>query len=200
MPVEDQLNIIGVVPGDAGYNDFWQVVRVIVPDDYVPNSIASVAELGAADLETEETDIVVNCPVVPAGSTATLRYREAESTSLIRGWYDEKLIYYFSFEEAPLMAADGTVPVSPIYVTFNINPDQEGGGPGSGFRAEDDGVQTHNVIGTIPGEAGYSPLWSVNPYDNTDFDSVMDLESATAAHVLATGVANVNCPVVEIED
>jgi hypothetical protein len=30
-PVSGQLNIINVIPGDAGYNDFWQVYKVIVP-------------------------------------------------------------------------------------------------------------------------------------------------------------------------
>jgi hypothetical protein len=51
--------------------------------------------------------------------------------------------------------------------------------------------------GAAPGSDGYSPLWSVNPYDNADFDGVVDLSSVMAANVLAEGVASVNCPVVD---
>ena len=91
------------------------------------------------------------------------------------------------------------VPLSPIYVTFNLNPDEEGGGPPSGFVTESDSEQTHNVVATVPGDEGYSPLWLVNLYDNADFDDVSDLDSAEAANILATGAANVNCPVVDTE-
>ena len=115
----------------------------------------------------------------------------------MRGWYRDQVVNYFSFEEAPLTLTGGAVPVSPIYVTFNVNPDQPSGGPPSGFRTEDGSAQTHNVLGTVPGNPSYSPLWSVNVYDNADFADVGDLASAQAAHILASGVATVNCPVVD---
>ena len=94
-----------------------------------------------------------------------------------------------------LAATAGQVPTSPIFVTFNINPDEPGGGPPSGFMTEMDGVQTHNVLATLPGDTGYSPLWEVIPYDNTSFASVSDLPSAMAASNFGTA-ALVNCPVV----
>lgn len=31
LPVDGQLNVVDVVPGDPGYNDFWQVHKVTVP-------------------------------------------------------------------------------------------------------------------------------------------------------------------------
>jgi hypothetical protein len=58
--------------------------------------------------------------------------------------------------------------------------------------------QTHNVVATLPGDGGYAPLWSVNIYDNADFDSVDDLTSALAATQLVAGAALVNCPVVSV--
>jgi hypothetical protein len=196
-PVDEQLNIVDVVPGDDGYNDFWRVTKVTVPDDYVANTITSYDEIGEMDLETETTDMLVNCPIVPRGSTATLRYGN-EDPGLTLGWYEGEIVYYFNFSERALSGS--AVPTSPIYVTFNINPDQEGGGPGSGFVTEADSEQTHNVVATVPDQSAYSPLWSVNPYDNADFDDVVDLDSVLAANVLATGVANVNCPIVEVEN
>ncbi|GAB4520065.1 MAG: hypothetical protein Tsb0020_38650 [Haliangiales bacterium] len=201
-PVEGQLNVIDVIPGDAGYNDFWLVNKVYVPDDYKANSITSFEELIDAGFAIETTDLLVNCPVVPAGSTASLR-GGGESNGLHQGWYKGGVVNYFTFEEAGLKAAGGSVPLSPIYVTFVKNPsDDPSSGPASGFVTEADGEQTHNVLATLPGDAGYSPLWSVVVYDNQGFDSVVDLESvqdAAQVSILATGAGTVNCPVVAIE-
>ena len=201
MPVEDQLNLIDVIPGDEGYNDFWQVVRVTVPADYVANTTTSVEALTNAGFTMEALDAIVNCPVVPEGSTASLRLAEGNTPEQIQGWYRDQAVFYFEFGEAPLATtATGQVPVSPIYVTFNINPGEPGGGPPSGFVTEPNSVQSHNVIATLPGDVGYSPLWVVNIFDNTDFDSVQDLATAQAATILAAGAALVNCPVLSVEE
>jgi hypothetical protein len=56
------------------------------------------------------------------------------------------------------------------------------------------------VLSALPTSDGYSPLWSVSPYDNADFEAVADLSSVLRANVLAAGVASVNCPVVAIDD
>ncbi|HJS42311.1 MAG TPA: hypothetical protein VJ755_02490 [Gemmatimonadales bacterium] len=198
-PVDSQLNIVDVIPGDQGYNDFWQVVRVTVPADYVANTATSLEDLVAAGYPMQETDDLVNCPIVPEGSTADLR-GSGESAALIRGWYKDQVVFYFSFVERALTAtAQGQVPLSPIYVSFNINPDQPGGGAPSGFKTEPASEQTHNVVATLPSNAAYSPLWTVNVYDNAAFDVVSNLTTAQAAPLLATGAGLVNCPVVKIE-
>lgn len=194
-PVEGQLNVIDAVPGDEGYNDFWHVHTVTVPADYEANTVTSADQLMEADFSVTATDTVKNCPVVPEGSTASMRYGDGDA-GLVEGWYEGQVVSYFLFEEAPLTRTDSGVPVSPIYVAFNTNPGEEGGGPPSGFMTEADSDQTHNVVATLPGDERYSPLWLVNVYDNADFASVEDLESATDATLLDAGVATVNCPVV----
>jgi hypothetical protein len=194
-PVENQLNIVGVIPGDEGYNDFWRVNFVTVPQNYVANTITKVSEIIGIHPVTE-TDILVNCPIVPEGSTAELRYNKSEDPGLTRGWYETMVVFYFNFAERALQVnTSGMVPLSPIYVTFNINPGEPGGGPPSGFMVDSTG-RTHNVTATLPEDAAYSPLWSVNIYDNNDFDMVMDLQTALMANILVMGAANVNCPVV----
>jgi len=201
-PVENQLNIIDVIPGDAGYNDFWRMFKVTVPDDYVANTVTSYQEIINQGYYFESTPNIINCPVVPKGSTATMRLGN-ESSALDRGWYKGEVVYYFTFTEKELEVNDvGLVPISPIYVTFNINPDDNNpdSGPASGFVTETGSVQTHNVIETVPSDEDYSPLWSVNVYDNTNFDNVTNLTSAQAANILAEGVMYVNCPVVYIEN
>ena len=186
-----QSPVIDVIPGDEGYNDFWGMTKVTVPADYEANSVTSLAGITAAGYAMENTGVIINCPVVPKGSTAMLR-GGGESNGLHAGWYKDMVVYYFTFEEKMLSGA--TVPLSPIYVTFNAN-----GMPPSGFVMEEGTMQTHNVVATIPSDDGYSPLWLVSVYDNADFDSVSDLASAEAANILAAGVATVNCPVVSVE-
>ncbi|WP_257297924.1 hypothetical protein [Haloarchaeobius sp. FL176] len=194
-PVEGQPNVVGVVPGDDGYNDFWQVHRVTVPEDYTANTITSAAGLMDSGYDVEATDMLVNCPIVPEGSTATKRAGDGD-TGLVQGWYDGQVVHYFTFGEASLTVTDGSVPLSPIFVAFNTNPGMDGGGPASGFMTEMGSSQTHNVVATLPGDDGYSPLWQVAVYDNADFESVSDLESASDANILNNNAATVNCPIV----
>ena len=196
-PVEGQLNVIDAVPGDEGYNDFWQVHRVTVPADYDANVVTSLGDIGAAGYEVSATETLVNCPVVPDGSSASMRLGGGDA-GLVEGWYRDRVVSYFQFTEAPLATSGGAVPLSPIYVSFDVNPGEEGGGPPSGFRTEAGSDRTHNVLATLPGDAGYSPLWLVNVYDNADFEGVSDLASAADAELLASGVATVNCPVVAV--
>jgi hypothetical protein len=167
-----------------------------VPADYVANSITSADQILSEGYPVQLTGMIVNCPVVPAGSTAMLRYTD-ESSELHRGWKDGEVVYYFTFSESPItLDGDGNVPLADILVSFNINPGMPGGGPASGFRTETGSDQTHNVVAVLPGDPGYSPLWDVDVYDNADFDSVQDWDSATMATVVALGAAVVNCPVV----
>jgi hypothetical protein len=195
-PVEGQLDIIDTLPGEKGYNDFRQVWKVTVPKDYAANTIVDAGALKDAGYKMEQTPTLRNMPIVPDKSTAKARLK-GESAELKRAWYQGQVAKFFSFDEAPLSGSG--VPLSPIYVTFNVNPDQPNGGPGSGFKAEPSSEQTHNVPATLPGGAGYSPLWLVAVYDNADFPSVHDLQTALKAKVLAAGVATVNCPIVFVE-
>jgi hypothetical protein len=193
-PVPEQLNIIDVIPGDPGYNDFWQVKKVTVPATYVANTVTSAAEITSAKYTVEDTTMLVNCPVVPDGSTARLRLKG--SATLVSSWYRDKVVKYFSFDEKALTGS--AVPAVPIYVMFATNPDQPGGGPASGFRTEPSSMQTHNVIAALPANPGYSPLWSVQVLDNAAFGSVNNLATAQSTTVLGPNAGNVNCPVVAI--
>jgi hypothetical protein len=198
-PVEGQLNVIDVVPGDEGYNDFWHVHRVTVPNDYQTNTITNAADLFEQGYDIEATGTIKNCPVVPEGSTASKSHQNDDGPQgTVEGWYQGQVVHYLVFEEDSFEAQSGQMPTSPIYVTFNVNAGQDGGGPPSGFRTEEGSPQTHNVVATLPGDAGYSPLWDVKIYDNADFGDVSDLGSATDAEQLADG-PNVNCPVVSTE-
>jgi len=97
-----------------------------------------------------------------------------------------------------MTTSSGMVPAIPIYVTFNLNPDQSGGGPESGFKTESStSPQTHNVIAALPSQSGYSPLWNVIVYENASFGNVTNLMTAAAAPLLNPQAGTVNCPVVK---
>lgn len=189
-----QNNIIPTIPGDAGYNDFWLVNKVTVPDNYVPNSITSQAEVLASGYTITKTTTIVNCPVVPFTSTASKSFTAGTASALTLGWYKGQSVAYFNFGEKELSTtAGGLVPTSPIYVMFNDNV----AGPSSGFKTETaNQIQTHNVIATIPSDANYSPLWNVYVIDNTHFSAVTDLATATSFTSVLAG-ATVNCPIVK---
>ena len=120
-PVAGQLNIVNVIPGDTGYNDFWLIHKVTVPSNYVANTVTSYAEIVQNGYTVEATTIIGNCPIVPKGSVAVKRFT-SESSDLHRGWYKNKVVYYFTFSEKELMAINGMVPTSDIFVSFNVNP------------------------------------------------------------------------------
>jgi hypothetical protein len=198
VPVQGQLNVIDVLPGDPAHSDFWQIIRVIVPRDYVANTVTSLQAIMASGYRTEPTDVIVNCPVVPDGSVARLRV--TGSSELMEGWYRDQVVSYFSFEERALTSGpQGRVPTSPIFVAFNINPGEPGGGPPSGFRTEPGTEQTHNVVATLPADAAYSPLWNVVAYHNEDFPGVSDLATAQVSRIVEPSLGLVNCPIARID-
>jgi hypothetical protein len=197
-PVTGQNNVIPTIPGDPGYNDFWVVNKVTVPDNYVPNSITSEAEVIASKYVITKTNMVVNCPVVPFGSTAARSKAAGVANALTLGWYKGQAVAYFQFDEAALTAtATGMVPIDDIYVMFNLDPSatDPASGPPSGFKTETGTAQTHNVLASLPGDADYAPLWAVSFLSNAQFAAVKDLATAVAASPMPAG-ANVNCPVV----
>ena len=194
--VDDQLNVVDVIPGDPGYNDLWQVVLVTVPDDYVANTITSREELEAAGYRQTTTAMLVNCPVVPRASVARRRL-PGDYSDLHKGWYRGQRIQYFHFGEARLALDGGQVPVGAMYAAFAINPGDPGGGPASGWKLGADG-RSHAVIDSLPGEAGYSSWREVHVYDVAAFASVTDLASARAATPVMSDAWIVNAPVVEL--
>ena len=182
--VTGQRNIIDTVPGRPGYSDFWRVYKVLAPAGYVANSIRSFEAAVASGYAIEETDLVVNCPVVDPGATIT-----GSSATPTAGWYRDREVFYFDHGmNSP--AHGSVVEVAPIYAFFRVD-----GTAVAGQR---------NVIDVRPGDAGYSDLWrvvkvTVGPsYMANDLrDAGGTLAAAGAGTVtLESTDLFVNCPVV----
>jgi hypothetical protein len=195
-PVQEQLDIIDTLPGEPGYNDFRQVWKVWVPKDYVANTITDAATLQQAGYKTEKTDKLLNMAVVPDKSRARVRFN-GENPELQRAWYHDQVANFFLFDEAPLSVSGDQVPVSPIYDGFTINPGQPGGE--MEFCTDANSTQTHNVVATMPGDKGYSPLWLRVVYDSAACASVHNLETAIQAKKVAANVLLINCPMVSVK-
>jgi hypothetical protein len=63
MAVEEQQNIINVIPGDENYTAFRQVNLVTVPPDYISNTFKSSDAVIESGYPVSTTDNLVNCPV-----------------------------------------------------------------------------------------------------------------------------------------
>ena len=197
--VPGQRDVVDVIPGSDGYNDFFRVIQVQVPTGYTANQLRDLASIRRSGFELQETAAIVNRPIVPHGSTARERLHGAPTAPEL-GWYRGHTVEWLRFDETGLSAGPKEpVPTSPIYVTFNKNPGEPGGGPPSGFVTEPGGVQTHNVASSLPGDLDYSPLWLVSFYDNAAFPRVSNEATVLAAPMKARNVATVNCPVVFIQ-
>jgi len=183
-PVAGQKNIIDTIPGQPGYSDFWRVFKVLAPSGYVANSIRSLADAVASGYTIQETDVVVDCPVVNPGATI-----QGSSTSPVSGWYRNRDVFYFD-NGANSPAHGFVVEDAPIYAFFHAD-----GTPVAGQK---------NVIDVLPGDAGYSDLWKVTKVvvdASYMANSLRDARSIVAARdagqvTLETTDIYVNCPVV----
>jgi hypothetical protein len=69
------------LPGEKGYNDFGQIWKVWVPNDYVANTITNAATLLQTGYKTEKTDKLLNMAVVRDKSHARIRFNRKSRTA-----------------------------------------------------------------------------------------------------------------------
>ncbi len=195
QPVAGQLPVIDVLPGQAGYSDFFQVNVVTVPDSYVANTLHSASAVVASGLPVQPTKQLLEWVVVPAGSTASHRYGGL-APAAAKLWVKDTVVTALPFGERELAVeqATGHVPAVPVYAAL--------AGTGTdvtqGFKVDGSG-NTHDVLSAMPGDDTYTPLWSVNLYDPTAFASVTNLTTAKAAAAVGTpGFATLHAPVVSV--
>jgi hypothetical protein len=172
-----QLPIFEEIPGDDGYNDLRRVVEVrMIDSGFQPNSLTSLADIQAADAETTLTQQIMNCVIVPDGSTARLRFDPTDATGLHDGWYRDRIVRYLLFENpesrATVEFGGQDISVLVMYAFFDNDRD-----PTGGFATDETG-STHNVVTRLPEQEGYSPLWALRVFKLSVFDRVMSVGSA----------------------
>ncbi len=99
-PVKKQLPIFQYIPGNKNYNDFCQEVTVIVPNNYVANSVASVEDIYKNNYKIILSNCALDMPIVPKGSTANIRlYSSGISKQTYMGWFNNQVVCYFLFNK-----------------------------------------------------------------------------------------------------
>ena len=198
-----QLPVFDEIPGDEGYNDLRLVVEVYVSDlDYRANSITSLEQILASGFDTTHTEDLVNCVMVPDGSTALKRFDPLDATGLMDGWYRDQVVRYLLFENPDSDAAvdfSGTeISASVMYAFLENDRDVL-----DGFAVDPLGA-THNVVTRLPAEEGYGPVWALRLFKLDVFDRVTSVASAQdndrEDNVIDLGeVLLINAPVVSVE-
>ncbi|HZA23233.1 MAG TPA: hypothetical protein VFA32_11635 [Dehalococcoidia bacterium] len=180
--VEGQHNVVDVVPGEEGYSDLWQVMLVTVPEGYEPDSITSKEQLDAAGYEIAATDMLVNCPIVPQGTTLE------GGEELVQGWHDGEQVFYPDFGQ--------NIPAAiPIWVYITGMDEQ-----GNPQFVEGQ----NNIIDAVPGDPGYSAFWRVNlvtvpeGYEPNSIRSAAEVQAAGFTITVTDMV--VNCPVIFVAE
>ena len=205
VPIPGQLPIFDLLPGDAGYNDLWQIQQVrILQRDYPPNSISSLQAIRDGKYEISTTQDLMNCVLVPAGSTATLRADPDTPSSAQQGWYRDQIVEYLLFEHPRSIArvdfGAGQVNAPEMFCFFDNDAD-----PSQGFALDPQASGTHNVATRLPGQEGYGPLWVLTVFKLAFFDQVANVASAldqsrdesSLLHLPA--LLYVNAPIVEVK-
>ena len=202
--ITTQLPVFDVLPGEEGYNDFWQVFQVrVLESDYLANSLTSLQDILDGGHEIVSTEEVINAVMVPPGSRASRRFDVATPNALHNGWYQGQIVKYLLFENASSTAQvdfGGERINTPLMYGFFENDRNET----EGFAIDSATQATHNVFSSLPGLEGYAPLWAVQIFRLAVFDRVQDVASAleeTGIEENLIIVPNlfVNAPIVEIQ-
>ncbi|MGE3174075.1 MAG: hypothetical protein AB7O97_15720 [Planctomycetota bacterium] len=199
LPIPGQLPVVEAVPRGAAervseldarkYSAIWEMHAVMVVPWYDPNDpaqrIDTVAEIFGSPLVNEvyQTNIFLNCPVLPNGSTV-----DPGSLPLEEAWYNGSVVTL-----APYDVEDG---VSHPQVLFRF-----ANHVGHTLPSE---TAPHLVLSRLPGMPFYSSIWEVwtvtvpTGFDVTQLTSVADVKNS--GFPITAGKVRLNCPVIAVED
>ncbi|MGH2739255.1 MAG: DUF7482 domain-containing protein, partial [Actinomycetota bacterium] len=160
-PFGFQPNVLDTVPGDPGYSPLWLVHAVTWADGAEPRELRSEGEIleaeDAGELAIEVTPLVKNSPVVATNPPLVPGFAHGEGVNYLltdvsveaeaEGLSDAT---GFPVSFVPSL---GDVPESSLARLYLFMNGVEGPNP-FGFQP--------NVLDTVPGDPGYSPLWLVH--------------------------------------
>ncbi len=205
QPIPGQLPIFDLLPGQAGYNDLWQIHHVRVLDrDYALNTLSSLQAITDGAYEVTPSGEVMHCVLVPAGSSAALRFDSATPAAAQQGWYRDQIVDYLLFEGPNSIAqvdfGAGQVNAPEMFTFFENDVDIS-----DGFALDPQGIGTHNVATRLPGQEGYAPLWVLTVFRLEVFDQVQSVASALdqsrndASLLDLPGLIHVDAPIVKVQ-
>jgi hypothetical protein len=203
-PFGFQMNVLDSTLGDPGYSPLWRHTFVTWKPGVEPRELTSEEEIldaeEAGEVTLERSDLVINCPVLPEGET---------DFPIVTGFVDGSLVDYTLQEISdpevtdlmrektgyPLETVTSLSEATPVANLYLFMDGVKGPNP-FGFQM--------NVIDSLPGEPGYSPLWlhtfvtwsdGVEPRELTSEDEILEAEEAGEVTLEHTDLV-INCPVI----
>ncbi len=161
-PFGFQKNVIDSLPGEPGYSPLWLHTFVKWKDGKTPRELKSEEEItkAAADGEVtlEKSDLVINCPVLPPGQTnfpVVSGYAHGKPVDYLLQEISDPMVTTLMRSKTsgfPLATVEslGDAPPEALADLYLFMNGLAGPNP-FGFQK--------NVIDTVTGEPGYSPLW-----------------------------------------
>ena len=173
--VARQHNIVDVVPGQKGYTPLWRVITVTFKKGAHRSLVTSAGQVRALERAGKVRLKTTNMIV----NCPVLGFAQKP----VQGYEKGKTITYLDLGPVKLRAGNK---VAPLWTVTNGTSEQ------------------HNVVDVLPGDAGYSPLWSINQVtwkhgvSPRTLRSRAEVDAAAAAGdvTIKPTAMVVNCPVV----
>ena len=174
VSIRGQQPVFATLPALPGYSGLWRLAYVVTADNVQPNHLRDVASIEAlvrrGRASVRETEITLNLPIVPRGSTL-----ERDSSAATLGWFQGREVQYFDFGQVQTAAA-------PMW-RFALGPDVEGE---TRFLAGQ-----NSLVDSIPVSGTYPDLWEISI---VRVDSTYAPNSVKSANALRSAGLAVDAP------
>ena len=206
-PIDGQLPIFDLLPGEDGHSDLWHIHFVYIEDgNYKPNSLTSHQGVLDGGYEVTPAEEVMNGVMVPPGSRASRRFDPTVPSAPLDGWYRGQIVKYLLFENpnSSSSVAFGGEKIDSAEMYAFLENDRNFL-DGFARDPEDPQRSTHNVVTRLPGtEADYAPLWLLRVLKLNAFEQVSNSINATQQvpenlHSLDEEQLKLNAPIVGME-
>jgi hypothetical protein len=186
VAIRGQRPIFTTLPRLGDYSGLWRITYVVTADKVQPNSLRDTAGVSAAvrarRAYVRESDVIVNLPLVPRGTTLA-----RDTTAGMLGWFEGHDVQFFDF------GAVGPAPV-PMW-RFARGRDAAG--------APNVLADQNSIVDSVPVSPGYPDVWAISIMDVDSTYVANSLKSATAVQSanLRTASAGLqrNLPIVSVD-
>lgn len=145
VAIRGQRPIFTAIPGLPGYSGLFRLAYVVTADHAQPNALRDPASVEAmvrrGRASIRETDLTLNLPVVPRGSTL-----ERDSTPAMMGWFEGREVQFFDFGEASATPAP----------MWRIVRGTDAAGQPQILEGQ------NSVVDSIPTAPAYPDLWQIH--------------------------------------
>jgi hypothetical protein len=163
VAIRGQRPIFSTIPGMGDYSGVWRLVYVVTADKVQPNELRDPASVDAAirarKASLRETDVHLNLPIVPRGTTLA-----RDSTPGLLGWFEGRDVQYFDF--------GATTPTTVSMWRFARGRDAAG--------EPNILMEQNSIVDSIPVAPGYPDLWEISFIEVDSTYVANSLKSASA--------------------